>query len=367
MTDNGSIREKRHKKAKAALWEASEPSFNVMDYQGSLVRHLNFFNNEVENEKKQEWTIEYWKSKDLDVVGFDKIPDGYFTQTGVLVRLISQGIELDPVHVKFLEKTYIDIKSRVALAATLQKETPDVKPVRVKTAAEKYYDKAREICSDIDAELDQIAESGKQRLNLKSFFASKGVLGGASKLIAEQYKNQVEELSQALLGLDPQLKEGYSHLSKKEIRTMYDFLTEVLTLCNQTVKTAKPRSKKEKPPAVVAAKVQYLKEYPELKMTSVHPSKIVGCEEVWLFNTKVRKLFRYTAIDGNKLTIKGTTLLNFDVEKSGSKTIRKPDQFFESYAEWTKRPMNKAFNEIRGVLASGPGRISKDMIILKCF
>ncbi len=43
------------------------------------------------------------------------------------------------------------------------------------------------------------------------------------------------------------------------------------------------------------------------------------------------------------------------------------DFIYETVDELTKRPLNKVFDEINSVLAPAPGRISDDMIILKCF
>jgi hypothetical protein len=111
-------------------------------------------------------------------------------------------------------------------------------------------------------------------------------------------------------------------------------------------------------------------EYAELGLKSVHPAKIIGADTVYLFNTRLRKMFKYVAIDGMTLTVKGTTLQNFDTAKSGSKTIRKPEVYFSPMSGWedmTKRPFNKLFDEVKSVLAKAPGRISSDMIIVKVF
>jgi hypothetical protein len=62
-----------------------------------------------------------------------------------------------------------------------------------------------------------------------------------------------------------------------------------------------------------------------------------------------------------------TTLQNFDPEKSGAKTIRKPEEFLKSVETMSKRPLTKAFREIRGVLAKATGRINEECLIVKVF
>jgi hypothetical protein len=182
------------------------------------------------------------------------------------------------------------------------------------------------------------------------------------------FSNTLKEIQEAIAGKDPELTESYSCYTRRTLRQMTEFCQSIADLCNQVKNVVrKPTVRKAKPPAVIAAKVKYLKEFPEWKLKSLPAEKIIGCIELWVFNTKYRKMSRYVAVEGMSLTIKGTTLVNFDTEKSGSKTLRKPIEFFEGTDDATKRPITKKFNDINGVLAKVNGRINEETIIWKIF
>ncbi len=118
---------------------------------------------------------------------------------------------------------------------------------------------------------------------------------------------------------------------------------------------------------VLAKGVKYLKEYPSLKLKSVTPDKIVNSTEVWVFNVKVRRLFKYTALDGTKLSVRGTTIINVNPEKSGGKILRKPEAQLEGVWDMTSRPLNKLYTAIRARASKAVGRMNEDSVILKCF
>jgi hypothetical protein len=110
-----------------------------------------------------------------------------------------------------------------------------------------------------------------------------------------------------------------------------------------------------------------LKEFADLKLRSITPDKIVGADQAWLYNTKLRKLFKYQALDGYTLTIKGTTIQNFDPEKSGSKILRKPDVQLAGVSSMSKRPMSNLFNDVKATMGKATGRVSNEYIILGAF
>jgi hypothetical protein len=66
------------------------------------------------------------------------------------------------------------------------------------------------------------------------------------------------------------------------------------------------------------------------------------------------------------LSIKGTTILNYDVATSGAKTIRKPE-LVTGYATMTKRTLAGEFKALKTKEAAVNGRINEECIILKVF
>lgn len=107
-----------------------------------------------------------------------------------------------------------------------------------------------------------------------------------------------------------------------------------------------------------------MKEFPELKLKSELPVKIVGASEVWIYNTKYKKLQVYRSLGA--LSIKGTTILNYDVATSGAKTMRKPE-LVTGFAGMTKRTLGTEFKNMKTKESAVNGRINEECIILKVF
>jgi hypothetical protein len=351
--------------SKQPTWAINEPKFDADKYDLSLMTSLNYYNVEVDDTVKRNLVIDFWSSQGKDISYFERVAESHFVQLGSLVRLVQRGVVLSEKHDEYILRKYDVIKS---VASSVSQEKPkkaEVPQVR-KTMEEKITDQVSVVLTKVDLNMDKLTNNGKIGVNdAKTILV--GLYPAAGKEIAKFYKGQVQELKDAILNLDPYIRESYSHLSKRTIRAMYDFLTEVVSCCKQASVAATTRKRKEKPASVIASKVSYLKEFSELQMKSVTPDKIVGSDMVFLYNVKLRKIFRYVATDGTTLTIKGTTIQNFNPEKSGSKTVRKPEQFFQGINDMTKRPLLKKFDEIRGVLGKGLGRISGDFIIMKAF
>ena len=115
--------------------------------------------------------------------------------------------------------------------------------------------------------------------------------------------------------------------------------------------TKKLRVKKSPSKEKLVAKLKYAKESKELKLVSINPVDIVGAAELWVYNTKTRKLGKYvpgTYKDG--ISVKGTTILDFDETKSVQKTLRKPEQQLIEFMKSGKVQLRSFLTNITGVL-----------------
>jgi hypothetical protein len=86
---------------------------------------------------------------------------------------------------------------------------------------------------------------------------------------------------------------------------------------------------------------------------------------LWIFNTKTRKLGRYTAKEFNTLGVKGTTITNFDEFKSIQKTVRKPEEKLKEFKAAGKVQLRKFLEDINATDTKMNGRINEDIILLK--
>jgi hypothetical protein len=94
----------------------------------------------------------------------------------------------------------------------------------------------------------------------------------------------------------------------------------------------------------------------------VDPVKIVGAIQLWIYNTKTRKLGVYNAEDESGLKMKGTTIKNYVENTSVSKTLRKPDVTLPIVTDGSKIALRKVMEGIRAKPSKLNGRINKDTL-----
>ena len=140
----------------------------------------------------------------------------------------------------------------------------------------------------------------------------------------------------------------------------------------QTAKaTRAPRKRKAVPVEKIVSKLKYLKEFKDpankLDLVSVHPTKLHGASEAWVYDTAKRKMHHYIADEYSKsFTVKGNTILGFDTNASEIKTLRKPGEQIKEVMG-SKPAARKYFKDIKAVATTPNGRFNENMIILKAF
>lgn len=191
-----------------------------------------------------------------------------------------------------------------------------------------------------------------------------------ARIIRDFYARDLTELLELASGkADEQLKEGYSHRSKKQIKSFIAFLQEIESACNMLMQEAKvnkkPRAKKVVSKDKIIAKLKYKKSDEPLKLVSINPADIIGAQELWIFNSKTRKLGKYVAAEFQELGIKGTTITGFNEIKSVQKTLRKPAEQIKAFKDAGKVVLRKFLEEINAVDTKMNGRINEDIMLLK--
>ena len=190
-----------------------------------------------------------------------------------------------------------------------------------------------------------------------------------ARIIRDLYAPQLAEYEEVLEGSCPQLKEGYAHISKKNIKKIIEFYQEITTACEMLMQEAKinkkPRAKKAVPADKIVAKLKYCKSNEPMKLVSINPTDILGAKELWIFNTKTRKMGRYVAAEYQELGVKGTSITGFDEIKSVQKTLRKPEEQLKEFKAAGKVALRKFLEDIKAVDIKLNGRINEDTVLLK--
>ena len=126
-----------------------------------------------------------------------------------------------------------------------------------------------------------------------------------------------------------------------------------------------PRKTKAVPKDKLVAKLKYKKTDEPLKLVSINPVDIIGAKELWVFNSKTRKLGKYVAEEYKDLAVKGTTILNFNESQSVQKTLRKPVDQLKDFKAAGKVALRKFLEDINAVDTKLNGRVNEDIMLLK--
>jgi hypothetical protein len=236
-------------------------------------------------------------------------------------------------------------------------------------------EKARDAAGELEGLFDDFVTTGKASGKVIDVVARFNVLPQHIPYIVEFWKRKQEEFDVLVEGKDADIKEAYSFLGKVQVRNIVKFIEQVLGDLNSYISIKKaskaPRKKKAVPIEKVVAKLKYLKEFKDtvnkLDLVSVHPTKLHGASEAWVYDTSKRKLHHYIADEYSKtFTVKGNTILGFDTNKSEIKTLRKPGEQIKEVMG-SKPAARKFFSDIKAVATTPNGRFNENMIILKAF
>ena len=168
---------------------------------------------------------------------------------------------------------------------------------------------------------------------------------------------------------DEYYMEAWSHLKPKYHKKMMDFYGVICDDIDRLIKNAtaqrKPRKKKTLSATRLVSKLKYQKEFSDLKLVSINPEKLIGANELWIYNTRYKTLGVYYAANSIRgLSVKGCTIQSFDKETSIQKTARKPKEVLEVL---NKRSLKKQLKDMKTREQTLTGRINAQTILLGVF
>ena len=285
-------------------------------------------------------------------------------------------------------------KDKVAEKEEEEKEKVNV---YVPSIQERIRDQAIEQSEDIDIWLEGWIEDPNsfdpKGFNFKRHFGSKGVTQAHARKLKSFYedtladyddldrmptKGQLAKMSEHDADMWEQLKEGYAHVKKADIKKLRTAISELMValdfIIDQAKATRKPRKAKPRSADKVISKLKFLKIDEKYKLASINPIDVVGANELWVFNVKTRKLGKYIASsidpkglgrEGTGLSVKGTTIIGFDEKLSVQKTLRKPDEQLKEFKGAGKVALRKFLEDINTTDTKLNGRSNLDTVLLK--
>lgn len=360
--------QKRQQLINRANGKTDEPIISLDNdqlYERQLNNSLGWYAREANGKDRKAWVLSYYKKlKQTQIVDhFTDLIEWEFYSLGAIIRMKTIGCYLSDKEEQFIvdrTQELLNIKPKKVTPVQLAKTAVVVVGIQ-----ERILEKASEFTGNIDGQIDEFVTSGCPA-NFK--IAMNGMTTPTAKYVSSVYTKQLVELQEVLEGKDEQLVEGYSNFSKVQLKRYIALLEQIIVNCDQAKKLVirKPRARKAKPAGELVKRMKFMKEQPELGLKSISAPSIIGTTELWVYNVKTKRLQVYRAVAGELLTVKGTSILNYDTLSSFQKTIRKPEQV-AGMAVLGKRPLTAQFKALTTKETVVNGRIGEDCILLKVF
>ena len=255
----------------------------------------------------------------------------------------------------------------------VDENTPAKPIIPVTTIQDRLRETSGKMAEEIDYALDAFTMDPEsfdpKAIKIINLLRGKDAKAAHARIIKTFYMRTYEEVQEAAEGNCEQLKEAYGHLSKVQMKKLISFYHEIISACDMLGQEAKvnrkPRAKKAVPKDKIVAKLKYAKTNEPLKLVSINPADIIGSKELWVYNTKSRKIGKYVASEYLELSVKGTSIIGYNENLSVQKTLRKPEDQLKEFKAAGKVQLRKYLDDIKAVDIKLNGRISEDIILLR--
>ena len=322
-----------------------------------------------------------WTKEEIKTVC--SCPDWSFSSAGISTYIFYK-IGFMPEHVEkhYHERRKEEWLKRGEQTIAEKQVKAETSPKKVISIQERMKMQVEHLCADWEYKLDCFVEG---TITLKEFDPYKDMLSyqpeikaAHATLIKQDFEPAYKESLEVKEWTDPDIKEGYAHFTPKMRKEFVEFFVKINTACDTIIETKKTTRKARKPRArskeSIIKKLKFQLNCSDLGIASIHPTDIVHANEIWVYNTKTRKLGVYHAINKDPrgmgrdgLMVKGTTIQDFDEDSSVQKTLRKPKEQINNWTGKAKTKFAKAFDELTTTGIKMNGRMNDNTIILQAF
>lgn len=332
------------------------------------------------------------------VAAINKLPDWKMgtSHWAVTVEMLSQNPELVPNDYKKGIKKLIENlleEASVLIEVKTQETTEDnatPKKVYVPSIQERIFAQSQEACEAIEEWLDGFltdrANFDPKGFDFTSHFAKHNISQAHARKILGMYQGELEEAGLMIKLPTPaeikkikdereadyalQLREGYGHIKKADAQRYLEAMKTLAGACNLVIDASKaarkPRLKKAPSKERLVASLKYKDTDEKYQLVSVNPLELLDSTEIWIFNSKTRKLGKYVAADDARtMSVKGSTLIGFDETKSVQKTLRKPEEVLKEFKKVGKVKLRTFMDTIATAETKLNGRLNSDTVILR--
>ena len=382
MAKNENTIKRLNPKGAETKYVGFEPEWNIQpddtNRLSKLANAFQWYNYHYGKKEAKEMLCHYLEhnGRRVDAKTMRGIPDSQIRLTPAWVcRMTLLGLMLNE-H----EQCIIDEQISVMLKVKQEKKKAQTEidadaEVAKLTIQDHLREKASECAGELEGMFDDFIVAGaKMSADFKPIALIRGMNISPQMIpnITKVWDLRLAEFTEVLEGADADLVEGYSHLSKAQLKQCVKFCETVIADCGSYISIKKterkPRAKKVVSPEKQSAKFKYLRTFDELKLKSDPAAKLVGASEAWLYDTVKRKLIHVVAdAHVGTFTVKGSAVIAFDPLQTTQKTLRKPAEQLKAVMSGGKPAMRKEFGAIKATETKWNGRGNENLIILKAW
>jgi hypothetical protein len=358
-------------------------SISDKDYVNKTVRAINWYYQFYSRKDFQEWAVAWYHNhcpKRKNNIKFINSAKSHTISNliGCLYPMELQGWYPKFSILRKIKKDFdIVIKNGKEHKSVdvIDKPAEPVIPAPVINIQERIKDQAVLMSDELEAHIEQFTKNpdafDPKQIKVINLLKGKGVKAAHARYIKTFFEKTKNEYQLALQGQDSQIKEAYNHVSKKNIKKIIEFLDQIFTSCDQLIGESKalrkPKPKKVQPVDEQIKKLKYKISDDKLGIAGLSATHIVGAQTAVVFNTTTRKIGIYNSTGIEGLSVKGTSIINFN-NNSKQKTLRKPvEQLKEIKTVNSIKKFNAWFNAVNSIDTDLTGRMNEDTLILKIF
>ena len=354
-----------------------EPTWRVQptdDRTSQLSSAFSWYNYFYGKKDAREMLVAYLEShgRKADVRALKGVPDSAVRSTTAwLCRMSMVGLELTDTETVRLEG-YIQEILTACEPEVVQKEVVAVAKPNIQ---DRLREKVSECAGELDGMFDEFVTAGaKMSADYKPITVIRGLNVAPQMIsnIADIWKTKLSEFETVIEGKDAQLVEGYSYLSKIQMRNLVKFCETVINDCGAYVQIKKverkPRKVKSVPPEKRAAKFKVMMDFAELKLKGLPAASLVDKAEAWLYDTKKRKLIHLVADSHTQaFTVKSNSIIGFSTIETMQKTVRKPADVVRAVQAAGKPAARKIYKDLSTTETPFNGRGTENLMVLKAW
>lgn len=343
-------------------------------YERDLHDALYYVHYEVASKKLKDETIKYVNKHISKDHHLDLLENYYFAVIGKGCYLKNSGSVLNDNWESYLSEQLpqlISLASERKIEKDREKEISDNKPVI--SIQDRIREQASQACSEIDGWADEFIENPKKfkvdNYDIHTHLTTNDIKGPQARYIVSFYESTLEEIKLAYDKKDSELAEAYSTFTKSNLKKLQAFYEKVIEAANVIIESSKVQRKARKKKPVSkdkrVAKLKYLAKDVTLGLVSISATDVLGAKELWVYNTKTRKIGKYIALDGAGLDVKGSNIINYNETDSIQKTLRKPAEQIKEFKGCTKPQLKKFLDGIKAIDIKLKPKVNEHVILLK--